>query len=62
MYDFINEVWILVNRDETTSYPKSESSKIKYIGSINFYIRRQYLIAEMNWHKEFTKRWREKYG
>ena len=59
MYDFINEVWILVNRDEITSYPKSESSKIKYIGSIDFYIRRQYLFAEMERYKEITKRWKE---
>lgn len=60
MYDFINEVWILVNKDdEITSYPKSESSKIKYLGSIDFYARTQNLIAEMKRYKEFTKRWRE---
>lgn len=63
MYDFINEVWILVNKDdEITSYPKSESSKITYLGSINFYVSTMNFIAEMEGYKKFTKRYRENYG
>lgn len=63
MYDFINEVWILVNKDdEITSYPKSESNKITYLGSINFYVSTMNFIAEMEGYKKFTKRYRENYG
>ena len=59
MYDFTNELWILVNKDEIISYPKSESHKIKYLGSIKFYANTQSLIAEMKRYEEFAKRYRE---